>query len=254
MNTNQKNIIIEWVKTAGLKIKEYVWKINKESMSKITAFDYWIPADKISETVILQAIKDSKLDCKIISEESEIIWQDNAEYTIYLDPLDGSINFSRGIPVFCIGLWIYKNNKPILGVVYDISMDEMFIADIWNWISLNWKPLKSNIFDSNILINIERSWAPNYDKTVWKLKENYIRTRTAGSGVLALCYGSIGRWDWSILLDNKPRDIAPWLVFAVENWYIIKQINWEDVNLSIHSQNLIAAPQKIFDKLKEIIN
>jgi fructose-1,6-bisphosphatase/inositol monophosphatase family enzyme len=64
-------------------------------MTKISSFDYGIPADKISEKIIFESIEQAKLDCRIISEESDIIGSSDAEYTIYVDPLDGSINFSR---------------------------------------------------------------------------------------------------------------------------------------------------------------
>jgi len=254
MNNEEKNIIIKGVKSAGNKIREYIGKIDKKSMSKISSFDYGIPADKEAEKIILEAIHKSNLGCKIISEESDVIGNDNAEYTIYLDPLDGSINFSRGIPFFCIGLGIYKNNKPVLGVVYDISLDELFVAEIGNGITLNGKKIIPNVLESNILVNFEWFGAPSYEKIASKLKSQKIRARTAGSGVLALCYGCIGRGDGAVLIDNKPWDIAPGMVFGVENGYEIKQFNGNDVDLSIHSQNIIAAPKKIFERLNNTIN
>jgi len=48
-----------------------------------------------------------------------------------------------------------------------------------------------------------------YEEYIQKLKDKKIRVRTAGSGVLAFCYGVIGRGDGTILLENKPWDIAP---------------------------------------------
>lgn len=254
MNTEQKNIILEGVKSAGIKIREYVGKIDKQSITKISSFDYGIPADKEAEEIILEAIKKSNLNCKIVSEESDVIGNNDAEYIIYLDPLDGSINFSRGIPVFCIGLGIYKNNKPILGVVYDISLDELFIAEIDNGATINGKPITPKSFESNILINLEWFGAPSYEEIVSELKKVNIRARTAGSGVLSLCYGCIGRGDGAVLIANSPWDIAPGMVFAKELGCTIKQFNGEDVDLSIHSQNIIAAPKEIFEKLMNIVN
>ncbi|MBL7078143.1 inositol monophosphatase [Candidatus Shapirobacteria bacterium] len=249
MNNNQKKIIIAGIKSAGIRIKELIGQINKKSMTKITPFDYGIPADKKAEKIIQEAINKSNLDCKIISEESDVIGNNDAKYTVFLDPLDGSINFSRKIPVFCVGLGIYQNNNPVLGVVYDISMNELFVAEAGNGITLNGESIKPNTFESNILINFEWFGAPLYEEIASKLKKANIRARTAGSGVLALCYGCIGRGDGAILIDNKPWDIAPGMVFAKENGYIIKQFNNQEVDLSIHSQNIIAAPKKIFDKL-----
>lgn len=249
MNPKQKKIIINGIVSAGKKIKELVGKIDTNSMGKITSFDYGIPADKISEKIILDAIQKSKINCKIISEESDIHGDKDADYTVYLDPLDGSVNFSRGIPAYCVGLGIYNSDEPIFGVIYDISMDELFVAEIGGGVTVNEKKIKPVIFESNLLINLEWFGAPSYEEIVTKLKKANIRARTAGTGVLSLCYGCIGRGDGAILVGNSPWDIAPGMVFAKELGYVIKQFNGEDVNLSIRRQSIVASSKNIFEKL-----
>ena len=254
MNTEQKNILILWVKEAGNQIRKHRHKITVESMSKVSSYDYGIPADKESEKIIFQAIKETGLDCTIICEESERIGNENAKYTIYLDPLDGSVNFSRGIPAFCIGIAVYKNNTPLLGIIYDISMDELFVAEAGQGVSVNGNKITPVHFEANLLINLEWFWAERYEEIVTKLKHQKIRARTSGSGVLALCYGCIWRGDGAILIGNGPWDIAPWLVFAQENWFEAKQSNGKDIDLSLRRQDIIVAPKEIFEKLMSAIN
>jgi myo-inositol-1(or 4)-monophosphatase len=249
MNTEQKNILIAGVKSAGSEIEKFSGKTNEQGVNSARAYDYKIPADKMAENIIFTAIEKSKLGCRIISEESEAKGDIEAEYTVYVDPLDGSVNFSRGIPSFCLGVAVYKKNKPDLAIIYDISTDELFVAEVGKGVTVNGAKIKPELFEKNLLINLEWFGASQYEEIVGKLKKNNIRARTAGCGVLALCYGCIGRGDGAILIANRPWDIAPGMVFATELGCEIKQFNGDAIDLTKDEQNVIAAPKIIFNKL-----
>ncbi len=45
-----------------------------------------------------------------------------------VDPLDGTINFAHGFPVFAVSLALYENQRPLCAVVYDPLRDECFYA------------------------------------------------------------------------------------------------------------------------------
>jgi myo-inositol-1(or 4)-monophosphatase len=253
MNTEQKRIIIAGVKKARLAIRSSFTSATKTPLSKVTTFDYGIPADKESEKILVDAIKESRIDAKIISEESSIMGRDQAEYNVYLDPIDGSVNFSRGIPSCCIGVGIYKKNLPVLGIIYDVGTDELFIADFGHGVTINGRKINSPFIGSTLLVNLEWFGAPLFLSIVTKLKQKNIRARIAGSGVLALCYGCIGRGDGSILIENRPWDIAPGMIFAMELGCIIKQFNGDTVDLQQDKQNIIVAPENIYKKLVDVV-
>ena len=62
----------------------------------------------------------------IVSEEgNENIIYEN-EYNWILDPLDGSLNYMRGIPMYCISLALWKGFEPVLGVIYDLTKDDIY--------------------------------------------------------------------------------------------------------------------------------
>ena len=253
MNNFIKNQIITAVVEAGNKILKCFGQNSKDKKSKITDYDYGILADKLSEKIIVNAIRNSDFKCKIVSEESKIIENENSEYSVYLDPLDGSVNFSRGIPVFCVGLGILRNNKPILGIIYDPNNKELFITEKSKGVFLNGKKIIRKANKQNLLINLEWFGADNYAKMVARLKEAKQRARTAGSGILALCYGIIGRGDAAILLQNSPWDIAPGLAFAKELGIKIKQLDGENIDLSKRKNDILAAPEEIFNKIYKIV-
>ena len=50
------------------------------------------------------------------------------EFLWHIDPLDGTVNFSHGFPMFCVSLGLLIDGVPSLGVIYNPITDEMFAA------------------------------------------------------------------------------------------------------------------------------
>lgn len=250
MDKNTKKIILDGVLAAGEKLKECFSNTLASNLSKVTTFDYGIPADKESEKILLEAIKHSGLSCEIIAEESGILENPNAEYSVFIDPLDGTVNFSRGIPFFCIGIALFKKEEPILGIVYDPMMNELFVGEKGKGVTLNDKRIRPRTNQQNLLVNFEWFGAEGYEDVLIKLKNAGIRARTAGSGVLAITYGAIGRGDGSVSLQNKPWDVAPGLVMATELGLRIEQLDGGSVDIRQKKISMIAAPEKVFRSIK----
>lgn len=51
-----------------------------------------------------------------------------AEYTAVVDPIDGTMNFVRGIPLSVISVAVLKQGMPYIGVVYNPYTSELFYA------------------------------------------------------------------------------------------------------------------------------
>lgn len=52
--------------------------------------------------------------------EDEPVW--------IVDPLDGSMNYTRGLPLFCISVALWRNGEPVIGIIYDIERKRTFSA------------------------------------------------------------------------------------------------------------------------------
>jgi len=63
----------------------------------------------------------------IISEEAHEI-RKGSEYSFVVDPIDGTRNFVRNIPVFFIGIGLVKNGKTILSITYNPITKDLFYA------------------------------------------------------------------------------------------------------------------------------
>ena len=85
--------------------------------------------DHASEKYIIEQIRDSKMKCKILSEETGIIDLNGEEYQWIIDPLDGTYNYMRGIPHFCVSIGLEKDGEMILGIIYDPYKKDLFVGE-----------------------------------------------------------------------------------------------------------------------------
>ncbi len=104
--------------------------------------DIKLQSDQEAEKVILRILQ-SQTSIPILTEESgeHGATQDAPEFWI-VDPLDGSMNYNRGIPLTCISIALWKNGKPHMGVVYDFVRDELFSAEVGQGAWLNGNPMR----------------------------------------------------------------------------------------------------------------
>ena len=95
---------------------------------KSNVYDVVTRADKESEEFIVRAITEKYPDHKILGEEGGFRGSAESDYLWVVDPLDGTTNYSQGLPVFCISIALQYKGETIVGVVYAPYLDELFAA------------------------------------------------------------------------------------------------------------------------------
>ena len=92
--------------------------LNKEILS--SSRDIKLDADLISENLIKEILLEhSKFP--VLAEESGKSKESLDEIFWVVDPLDGTANYARGIPLCCISIALIYKFQPVLGVIYDFS-------------------------------------------------------------------------------------------------------------------------------------
>lgn len=178
--------------------------------------DIKISADRESEKITIDSLR-SKSDFAILSEERGLIESDAEDDTLkwIIDPLDGSLNFFRGISVCCVSIGLWDGNTPLLGTIYDFKRKELFtgIAGVGAWLDENRVTVsKINTGQDAILFT---GFPANTDFTSEALKryieqvQVFKKVRLMGSAALSLAYVAAGRAD-----AYFERDIMIWDVAA----------------------------------------
>lgn len=108
----------------------------KEDNSPVTE------TDLVVNDMVVRAVREAFPEHSILSEEEEeSAFEPESEYVWICDPVDGTHNFSHGIPTATFALALTKNGQPELGVIYDPFLDRMFYAEKGKGAFVNGAPI-----------------------------------------------------------------------------------------------------------------
>lgn len=187
--------------------------------AKVVAFDLIrdvkVEADRKLEDFIIENLT-LKSGYSIISEEMGVLQGRASDKNLrwIVDPLDGSLNFSRGIPLCCISIGLWKGMEPVLGVVYDFGRDEAFTGIVGDGAWLNGNPISVSKVNekSKAVLCTGFPVTTDFSKdSLLKFIEdirNFKKVRLLGSAALSLAYVSCGRSDFYHENDIKIWDVA----------------------------------------------
>lgn len=121
-------LAMKLAKEAGQEIKKILKEKNIEVKRK-GLNDVVTIADTKSETLIIEKIQASFKEDTIIAEESGRHKKGSNEYSWAIDPLDGTMNYSRNIPYYCVSIGYLKNDIPEGGAIYIPETDELYFCE-----------------------------------------------------------------------------------------------------------------------------
>ncbi len=199
------------VQRAGLILTE-MFRNNCKVLSEDEK-DIKLDADKEAEEAILDVL--SSTPYPILSEE--LGW--TKEYEIgerywVVDPLDGSLNFSRKIPLCAVSVALWHDDEPLVGIVFDFLRQELFTGIDGEGTKLNETKVKvsertkaSESIVATALPVMNPYTEEEFLKYITELKR-FKRCRFLGSSALGLAYVASGRIDAFIQDEVMFWDIA----------------------------------------------
>ena len=96
--------------------------------TKSNVSDVVTRADRESEELIVRSILERYPTHAILGEEGGARGDAASEWRWVVDPLDGTTNYSQGLPVFCVSLALQYRGETVVGVVYAPYLRELFTA------------------------------------------------------------------------------------------------------------------------------
>jgi myo-inositol-1(or 4)-monophosphatase len=195
MSLKNLQIEIDLAKKAAFKAGEILLSNNIDLNRSIFSSnkDIKLSADIIAEGLIKDILQ-KESDFPILAEESGKSL-DNLSHTYWVvDPLDGTANFSRNIPLHCVSIALIKDLKPVLGVIYDFHNKDLYEGSIHSKALLNDTMISvSNISNSNegILMTGLPNNTDYSDEALLKMVKDFQKwrkVRMIGSAAIASCY------------------------------------------------------------------
>ncbi|WP_054958604.1 inositol monophosphatase family protein [Paenibacillus dakarensis] len=236
----------------------------KQLGTKSSAQDLVTEVDKGAEQMIRKLILTHFPDHAILGEEGvepgpEALTKaleavKDEPYVWIIDPIDGTTNYVHGFPFYSVSIALAYQGEVILGVIYDPSRDELFIAEKGKGAYVHGNPTavsKDNDLSESLLATgfpTEHSFnLPNNMAGIQALLPKVRNLRGGGSAALHMAYVAAGRLSGYWELGLNPWDIAAGALLIQESGGKVTDTKGRPYDLSV--RNIAATNGKIHEGL-----
>ena len=208
-------VAVQAARRAGAIHLEHLGRVETVT-SKSTYSDLVTEVDSLAEGAIRAVITTAYPDHAVLGEEGgqEGGQEGAGEYRWVVDPLDGTVNYAHGFPVFCASIALEFRQESVLAAVYDPTRDELFTATRGGGAFLNGAPIQVSTTPTLTTPALVSTGFP-YDLTgernlahVVNLLRLGVPVRRPGAAALDLCNVACGRMDAYWEIGVKRWDVA----------------------------------------------
>ena len=207
--------LLDIAKKAAIDAADLIKKSKNIIINKSKGKDIKLQSDLDSENIVIKILKENS-GFDIISEEYGFLKGEfNSDLKWIIDPLDGSLNFSRNLPLCCISIALWKDNNPLLGVIFDFNSDLLYSGIVGEGAWCNQTPIKvSDINEKSnsimctgfpVYSSFDNESLSNFISNI----QDYKKIRLLGSAALSLAFVANGSVE-----VYKENNIAIWDVAA----------------------------------------
>ena len=174
-------------------------------------------ADIASEKLIVDTLRETFPTHSIRTEEAGVIEGTDPRYRWIIDPVDGTVNFSRGIPLWGISIALHFEGKPLVAAINLPKLGELYTASKGGGAFMNGKPIRvsrasdsihaivsNGDFNVGDVAKINEQNSRNFAREA----EAFERVKCLGSAVVEGCFTACGRIDCFVMTMSYPWDIA----------------------------------------------
>jgi myo-inositol-1(or 4)-monophosphatase len=206
--------VVNIAKSAGDYIRLQAKLLGIQDIEVKGSHNYVTYEDKTAEEMLVTELRTLLPEAGFITEE-ETDSTTGENFNWIIDPLDGTTNFIHQVPVYCVSIALMENREIVVGVIYEINLDECFYAWKNGDSMLNGKKISvspNNDFDTSLLA----TGFPYYD---YGKMDAYIEVfrdmmkataglRRLGSAAADMAYTAAGRFEGFYEYGLHPWDVA----------------------------------------------
>jgi myo-inositol-1(or 4)-monophosphatase len=207
--------------------------LNPETIrAKLGHFDIVTEADVASERFILSEIRSAYPEYGIISEETNARFSD-AEWVWIVDPLDGTTNYSHGLPIYGVNIALAHHGYPVLGVTYEPANNRTYwaVRGRGSWVRNGNGESRLHVSEINVLehsilatgFQYSRTDAGRVRHTEFARLDNLTQSvRRLGAASMTMVWVASGHLEAYWETGLKPWDFAPgWVMIEEAGGHLI---------------------------------
>jgi len=202
-------------------------------------------ADHAAQEAIIARLRDHDPSIAILAEEGALKDGRKADRLWVVDPIDGTLNFSRSVPFYCVAIGYVEDGRARAGAVHAPRTNETFVAHEGGGARLNGLPIRVSTVKRTA-----QAFAVTTPSRFALLNKHCSRLRTFGAAALEIAYLAAGRFDLFVHGALGPWDIAAGGVIAREAGAAVvslttgKDAAWDE------RQVIIGPPSLVRDALR----
>lgn len=256
------NVMVKAARAAGNVLLRSMHKLDAINVVEKDRMDFASDVDEAAEKTIVKELRRAYPDYAILGEEGGV--QGSSRSVFVVDPLDGTSNYLRGFPHWCVSIALVEGGEAQHGVVFDPLRNELFTASRGSGAVLNdrrirvseRKELAGAMLGTGFAPR-ERERTPAQLECLRELLRDAEDIRRTGSAALDLAYVACGRTDAYFEAGVKPWDIAAGLLLVREAGGRVCDFRGSGTgpldSRGITTRPLIAGNLKITDALQKVI-
>ncbi len=249
------NIALKAAREASDIIVQATDRLDRVKVFEKGQNDFVTNIDQEVEALLIASIQKAYPKHSFLGEESGLIEGEDKETVWIIDPVDGTRNFMRGYPHFCISMACIKNGKLQHALIVDPIRREEFTATKGQGSQLNGTRIRVtdniNLAGSALCI----SCSSDYFEEALKLQNTLINKvagiRITGSAALDLAYVASGRLNAGWMAGIKQWDVAAGILLIQEAGGLISDHQGNPDCLE--SERLVFGNNKSFKELLKLL-
>lgn len=216
-------VMVKAARQAGALMLRYIHRLDTLNVVEKARQDFASEVDTQAEAEIVKELRRAHPDYAILAEEGGGTRGKSPSHVWVIDPIDGTSNYLRGNPHFCVSIALVENGVPTHGVIYDPLRNELFTASRGSGATLNDRRIRctqrAGIDGAVIATGFhprERGRTAAQLECVRALLATAEDIRRAGSAALDLAWVACGRLDGYFEAGVKAWDIAAGVLLVRE--------------------------------------
>ncbi len=198
----------------------------------------------------------------LLGEEEGLTAGSSDELTWVLDPIDGTANYVRGVPLYAISLGLVSGNSPVVGVVEIPVLSRTYSAAQGLGATCNGTRLRASrrreLADAIIAVGDYAVGEGAAGKNVPRLaltealSARAQRVRMLGTAAIDLALVAHGSLDGSVMFSNKPWDTSAGALIAREAGASV--LDLDGTPHTLESRGTVAVATPLADDLMALIH
>lgn len=240
-------------------ILDRVGTVDEASVRQKGLNDLVTEVDEAAQEVIIRTLQETFPDARFLAEEGEAYRDDVEGGRVWIiDPIDGTTNFTRGVPPYAVSIGLRDGDVMVVGVVLDVPGKELFTAVRGGGLFVN--GARQSVSSTDILGDSllatgfpyrEIEHLDVYLDVLGTFMRRSRSLRRPGSAAVDLAYVAAGRFDGFFELGLRPWDVAAGMLLVEEGGGRVT--NFRDDEVPLYDGQLLATNGRIHQEMIEVL-